>query len=192
MALNPKASDAAAKPVRQVAKTLTTKTSNQLINAMANLNRVLLFGNVTRDPELRYTPKGTPVTEIGVAINRVYTAADDQKQQEVMFVEVELWSRLAEVACNISKKGRLVFVEGRLRLKSWDDKKSGQKRSRMIVVGENLRFLSDRTGIDSDSSQAGGASAHGPDLKTEPEDIPFATRIYKDVKTWRGRPRVSL
>jgi single-strand DNA-binding protein len=165
---------------------------------MANLNRVQLIGNVTRDPELRYTPKGSPVTEIGVAINRVYTGADGQKQQEVTFVEVEFWARLAEVAAQYQKKGRSVFAEGRLQLKSWDDKKSGQKRSRMIVVGENLQFLPDRTGIDTDSSQAAGGSgagrqeAHDPDLGIEPEDIQFATRIYRDVKTWRGRPRTSL
>src|SRR6516164_297688 len=108
---------------------------------MANLNRVLLICNVTRDPELRYTPKGTPVAEIGVAINRVYTAADQQKQQEVTFVDVELWARLAEVAAQYLKKGRSVFVEGRLQLKSWDDKQTGQKRSRLIVLGENLQFL---------------------------------------------------
>ena len=165
---------------------------------MANLNRVLLIGNVTRDPELRYTPKGTPVTEIGVAINRVYTAADDQKQQEVTFVEIEFWARLAEVAGQYLKKGRSVFVEGRLQLKSWDDKKSGQKRSRMIVVGENVQFLPDRTGIDSDSSKAGSGSGagrqqgHDADLESEPDDIPFATRIYKETRTWRSRPRVGL
>ncbi len=165
---------------------------------MANLNRVLLIGNVTRDPELRYTPKGTAVTEIGIAINRVYTTDDDQKREEVTFVEVELWSRLAEVAVRYLKKGRLVFVEGRLQLKSWDDKKNGQKRSRMFVVGENLQFLSDRTAIEPDSSKVGSGSgagrqqAHDPDLEIEPEDIPFATRIYGEVKTWRGRPRTSL
>jgi single-strand DNA-binding protein len=146
---------------------------------MANLNRVLLIGNLTRDPELRYTPKGTPVTELGVAINRVYTAADDQKQHEVTFVEVELWARLAEVAAQHLKKGRSVFVEGRLQLKSWDDKKSGQKRSRLIVVGENLQFLSDRTGIGPEHSQSDAGSAdvrhprHESDLEREPEDIPF-------------------
>jgi single-strand DNA-binding protein len=165
---------------------------------MANLNRVQLIGNVTRDPELRYTPRGTSVTEIGLAINRAYTTADEQKQQEVTFVEVELWARLAEVAAQYLKKGRSVFVEGRLQLKSWDDKKSGQKRSRMIVVGENLQFLPDRTGTGPDSSEAGGGSAHGhqtihdANLEIESEDIPFATRIYRDAKKWRGRPRVSL
>jgi single-strand DNA-binding protein len=137
------------------------------------------------------------VTEIGVATNRVYTAADDQKQQEVTFVEIEFWARLAEVAAQYLKKGRSVFVEGRLQLKSWDDKKSGQKRSRLIVIGENLQFLSDRTGIDPDSSKAGSGSgagrqqAHDPDLESQPDDIPFATRIYGDAKTWRGRPRTS-
>jgi single-strand DNA-binding protein len=146
---------------------------------MANLNRVLLIGNIPRDPELRYTPKGTPVTEIGVAINRVHTTDDDQKHQKVTFVEIELWGRLAEVAAQYLKKGRSVFVEGRLQLKSWDDKQTGQKRSRLIVIGENLQFLSDRPGIDSDSNKAGSGSGadrqqgHDPDLEIEPDDIPF-------------------
>jgi single-strand DNA-binding protein len=104
---------------------------------MANLNRVLLIGNVTRDPELRYTPKGTAVTEIGVAINRVYTT-NDEKHEDVTFVQVELWARLAEVAAQYLKKGRSVFIEGRLQVQSWDDKQSGQKRSRMLVIDSRL------------------------------------------------------
>jgi single-strand DNA-binding protein len=165
---------------------------------MANLNRVFLIGNVTRDPELRFTPKGTPVTEIGIAINRVYIDGNDQKQQEATFVEIQLWGRLAEVAAQYLKKGRSVFIEGRLQLNTWDDKQTGQKRSRLIVVGENLQFLSDRTETEPSSSPAGSGSAHGHEtghggnLEMEPDDIPFATRIYKDAKKWRGRPRVSL
>jgi single-strand DNA-binding protein len=164
---------------------------------MANLNRVFLLGNVTRDPELRYTPKGTAIANLGLALNRVWTE-DGEKRQETTFVDVTLWGRQAEVAVQYLKKGRSVFIEGRLQLNTWDDKQTGQKRSRMIVVGENLQFLSDRLGIDPDSSKAGSGSgagrqqAHDPDLEIEPEDIPFATRIYRDVKTWRGRPRTSL
>jgi single-strand DNA-binding protein len=109
-----------------------------------------------------------------------------------------LWTRLAELAAQYLKKGRSVFVEGRLQLDTWDDKQTGQKRSRLIVVGENLQFLSDRTGIEPDSSRVGGGSGagrqqgHDPDLEIGLEDIPFATRIYRDAKTWRGRPRTSL
>jgi len=153
---------------------------------MANLNRVLLIGNLTRDPEIRYTPKGTAVAEIGMAINRVFTGEDGEKREEVTFVDVTLWSRLAELAEQYLKKGRPVFIEGRLQLDSWDDKQTGQKRSRLRVIGENLQFLGARgEGDPSGPSgsppprRSGPAPAprpnppRDPDLDTEPDDIPF-------------------
>ncbi|HXM01861.1 MAG TPA: single-stranded DNA-binding protein [Chthoniobacterales bacterium] len=153
---------------------------------MANLNRVLLIGNLTRDPEIRYTPKGTAVAEIGMAINRVFTGDDGEKREEVTFVDVTLWSRLAEIAEQYLKKGRPVFIEGRLQLDSWDDKQTGQKRSRLRVVAENLQLLGTRG--EGDPGGTGGAPAprrsapapaprpnppKDPDLDTEPDDIPF-------------------
>jgi single-strand DNA-binding protein len=153
---------------------------------MANLNRVLLIGNLTRDPEIRYTPKGTAVAEIGIAVNRVFTGEDGEKREEVTFVDVTLWSRLAEIAEQYLKKGRPVFIEGRLQLDSWDDKQTGQKRSRLRVVGENLQMLGARG--EGDPGGTGGAPAprrsapapaprpnppRDPDLDTEPDDIPF-------------------
>ena len=108
---------------------------------MANLNRVLLIGNLTRDPEVRYTPKGTAVAELGIAINRIYSGDDGEKKEETTFVDVTLWARQAEVAGQYLKKGRPVFIEGRLQLDTWDDKQSGQKRSRLRVVGENIQLL---------------------------------------------------
>ena len=100
---------------------------------MANLNRVLLIGNLTRDPEIRYTPKGTAVADIALAVNRVFTGEDGEKREEVTYVDVVVWSRLAEIAEQYLKKGRPVFIEGRLQLDSWDDKQTGQKRSRLRV-----------------------------------------------------------
>jgi single-strand DNA-binding protein len=153
---------------------------------MANLNRVLLIGNLTRDPEIRYTPKGTAVAEIGIAVNRVFSGEDGEKREEVTFVDVTLWSRLAEIAEQYLKKGRSVFIEGRLQLDSWDDKQTGQKRSRLRVVGENLQMLGSRG--EGEPSGTGGAPAprrsapapaprpnppRDPDLDTEPDDIPF-------------------
>jgi single-strand DNA-binding protein len=153
---------------------------------MANLNRVLLIGNLTRDPEIRYTPKGTAVAEIGIAVNRVFSGEDGEKREEVTFVDVTLWSRLAEIAEQYLKKGRSVFIEGRLQLDSWDDKQTGQKRSRLRVVGENLQMLGSRG--DGEPGGTGGAPAprrsapapaprpnppRDPDLDTEPDDIPF-------------------
>jgi single-strand DNA-binding protein len=108
---------------------------------MANLNRVFLIGNLTRDVELRFTPRGTAVAEIGLAINRTWTDEDKQKREDVTFVDVTLWARLAETASQYTRKGSPLFIEGRLQLDSWDDKQTGQKRSRLRVIGENLQLL---------------------------------------------------
>jgi single-strand DNA-binding protein len=151
---------------------------------MANLNRVLLIGNLTRDPEVRYTPKGTAVTEIGLAVNRVYSGEDGEKKEETTFVDVTVWARQAEIAGQYLKKGRPVFIEGRLQLDSWDDKQTGQKRSRLRVVAENLQFLGGRqegeASPPTSARRTPGTSApparpepRDPDLDAEPDDIPF-------------------
>jgi len=103
---------------------------------MANVNKVILIGNVTRDPEVKFTSKGSAVADLGLAINRNYTLDNGEKREETTFVDVELWGRLAEIAGEYAKKGRPVYIEGRLRMDTWDDKASGQKRSRMKVVGD--------------------------------------------------------
>src|SRR2546422_10909052 len=103
---------------------------------MANFNKVLLMGNLTRDPEVRYTPKGTAVAAIGLAVNRVWTTDTGEKKEEVTFVDVDLWSRNAEIAGQYLHKGSPLFVEGRLQLDTWDDKQTGQKRSKIKVVAE--------------------------------------------------------
>ena len=118
---------------------------------MANLNKVMLIGNLTRDPELRHTPKGTAVAELGLAINRVWKDEQGQKQEETTFVDVTLWGRQAELAQQYLAKGNPVYIEGRLNLDTWDDKATGQKRSKLKVIGENLQFLS--------SGKTGGAGA---------------------------------
>ena len=108
---------------------------------MANLNKVMLIGNLTRDPELRYTPKGTAVADIGMAINRVWTNDQGERQEETTFVDVTLWGRQAELAQQYLSKGRPVYIEGRLQMDTWEDKNSGQKRSKLKVVGENMQFI---------------------------------------------------
>jgi single-strand DNA-binding protein len=123
---------------------------------MASFNKVILLGNLTRDPEVRYTPKGTAVTELGMAVNRVYTAENGEKREETTFVDVTLWGRTAEIAGEYLKKGRPVFIEGRLQLDTWDDKQSGQKRSKLKVVGEGLQLIGGRPG-------GGGAGGGGGD-----------------------------
>ncbi len=108
---------------------------------MASLNKVLVMGNLTRDPEVRYTPKGTAVCDLGMALNRNYSTDTGEKREEVTFVDVTLWGRQAELAGQYLSKGRSVFIEGRLKLDSWDDKSTGQKRNKLSIVGENMTFV---------------------------------------------------
>ena len=122
---------------------------------MANLNKVMLIGNLTRDPELRYTPKGTAVTDISLAINRIWTNEQNARQEETIFVEVTLWGRQAELAQQYLSKGRSAYIEGRLQMDTWDDKETGKKRSKLKVIGENLQFLPDGKG----SGGGGGGNA---------------------------------
>ena|SRR5438477_1370387 len=152
---------------------------------MASFNKVILLGNLTRDPEVRYTPKGTAVTELGMAVNRVYTAENGEKREETTFVDVTLWGRTAEIAGEYLKKGRPVFIEGRLQLDTWDDKQSGQKRSKLKVVGEGLQLLGSRPGGgagggggDEESSGGSRSSRPAPPPKAAPagpddDEIPF-------------------
>ena len=113
---------------------------------MASVNKVILVGNCTRDPEVRYTPKGTAVTDLGLAMNRHYSSDGGEKREETTFVDVTLWGRQAEVAAEYLKKGRPVYIEGRLQMDSWEDKNSGQKRSKLKVVGEQMQLLGGREG----------------------------------------------
>jgi single-strand DNA-binding protein len=120
---------------------------------MASFNKVILLGNLTRDPEVRYTPKGSAVADLGIAVNRQYTLENGEKREEVTFVDVTFWGRTAEVAGEYLKKGRPVFIEGRLQLDTWDDKQSGQKRSKLKVIGETMQMLG--------SPRSGGATNGG-------------------------------
>jgi single-strand DNA-binding protein len=155
---------------------------------MANLNKVLLMGNLTRDPEVRYTPKGTAVAELGIAVNRIYSGENGEKREEVTFVDVTVWGRTAENVGEYLKKGRPVFIEGRLQLDSWEDKQSGQKRNKLKVVADNVQFLGSRGGSGGGglqegdeaprsrtSSEARSTTSPKSSGPTEPDDdeIPF-------------------
>jgi single-strand DNA-binding protein len=124
---------------------------------MASFNKVILLGNLTRDPEVRYTPKGSAVCDLGMAVNRQYTLDNGEKREEVTYVDIVLWARLAEIAGEYLKKGRPVFIEGRLQLDTWDDKQSGQKRSKLRVIGETMQLLGSRP------SGGGGGGGGGAD-----------------------------
>lgn len=119
---------------------------------MPNLNKVMIMGNLTRDPELRHTPKGTAVMDVGMAINRYYSGDDGQRREETTFVDVTLWGRQAEVVSQYCQKGRPLYVEGRLNLDTWEDRNTGQPRSKLRVVGENIQLLGSRDG----GGQGGG------------------------------------
>jgi single-strand DNA-binding protein len=123
---------------------------------MANLNKVMIIGNVTRDPEIKYTPKGSAVVDIGIAVNRTFTPEGGERREETTYIDVTLWGRTAETAAEYCKKGRSVYVEGRLQLDSWEDKTSGQKRSKLRVVGENYQLLDRRPGGAGAGSSGGG------------------------------------
>ena len=150
---------------------------------MASYNRVLLLGNLTRDPEIRYTPKGTAVAELGLAVNRVYSGENGEKREETTFVDVTLWGRTAEIAGEYLKKGRPVFIEGRLQMDTWDDKATGQKRSKLKVVAEGMQLIGAPRG---EGAEGGGAPRQAnrpapqprrepqePSLEPEEDDIPF-------------------
>lgn len=108
---------------------------------MASLNKVLLMGNLTRDPELRYTPQGTAVANLRLAVNRKYKGRDEQMKEEVCFVSVVVWSKMAESCGQFLHKGSPVFVEGRLQSRSWEDQATGKTRSVIEVNAERVQFL---------------------------------------------------
>src|ERR1700756_3628350 len=108
---------------------------------MASYNKVILIGNLTRDPELRYTPKGMAIAKLGLAVNRTWRSEAGEQKEEVTFIDVDSFGRQAETLAQYLKKGSPLMVEGRLKLDQWDDKQTGQKRSRLGVVLEGFQFL---------------------------------------------------
>ena len=108
---------------------------------MANLNKVMLIGNLTRDPELRVTPKGTAICQFSLAVNRKFRDEAGADREEVTYVDIEAWGKSGENIAKYCTKGRPLFVEGRLRLDQWEDKTTKEKRSRMKVVCDNFQFL---------------------------------------------------
>ncbi len=164
---------------------------------MPSLNKVLLMGNLTRDPELRVTPKGTPICQFSLAINRQFKMESGESREEVIYVDVEAWGKQGETIAKYVTKGRPLYVEGRLRLDQWEDKNTKEKRSRMKVVLEQFQFLGDSRGggpggggggeYDQSAPSGGGASS-SPERYSPPprsggakpasqenldEDVPF-------------------
>lgn len=163
---------------------------------MANLNKVMIIGNLTADPEVRTTPRGTSLTELRLAVNRVASGPNEgERREETTFLDVTCWGRTGEVAAQYLSKGRPVFIEGRLQMDTWEDKQTGQKRSRIRIIAENLQLLGGRNESVQGSPapqrsyggyQQGGAPAHAADSyrpapapqhspmpMEEDDDIPF-------------------
>ncbi len=113
---------------------------------MGNFNKVYLMGNLTRDVELKSTNSGQQVAKIGLAVNRNWTGQDGEKREETTFVDCEAWGKTAEIMAKYLAKGRPVFIEGRLKLDQWQDKESGQNRSKLGVVVESFQFIDSRPG----------------------------------------------
>src|SRR5476649_1575354 len=128
---------------------------------MANLNKVLLMGNLTRDPEVKYTPKGTAVCDLGIAINDSYKAQDGTIKETVTFVDVEVWGRTAENCKQYLSKGRGVFVEGQLRLDQWETPQ-GEKKSKMRVRADRVQFLGGGPGRTGGGGEQQRASSSSP------------------------------
>jgi single-strand DNA-binding protein len=153
---------------------------------MASFNKVILVGNLTRDPELRYTPKGMAIAKVGLAVNRNWRNEAGETKEEVTFVDVDVFGRTAENLAQYMRKGSPILIEGRLRLDQWDDKQTGQKRSKLGVVGEVVQFLGSPRGGEgggdsprrpanySSAPNAASASAPEPDMPPqEADDVPF-------------------
>ena len=136
---------------------------------MASFNKVILMGNLTRDPELRYTSGGTAIAKLGLAVNRVWRDAEGQQKEETTFVDVDAFGKQAETLGQYMQKGRPILVEGRLKLDQWEDKNTGQNRSRLGVVRERFSFVGGGGGQADGGGAAPQQSAPPP---SEPADGP--------------------
>jgi len=133
---------------------------------MASFNKVILMGNLTRDPEMRYTPSGTAIAKLGLAVNRVWRDAEGQQKEETTFVDIDAFGKQAETLGQYMQKGRPILVEGRLKLDQWEDKNTGQNRSRLGVVLERFSFVGGGGG------QAGGGGGSAPQQSAPPPSEP--------------------
>lgn len=162
---------------------------------MAYLNKVFLIGNLTRDPELRVTPKGTAICQFGIAVNRQFKDESGATRDETTFVDIEAWGKQGELVSKYLTKGSLAMVEGRLKLDQWEDKTSGQKRSKIKVVLDNVQFLSTRGGPGGGGAGGGGGGfapsddvdqtvtpeRHAPPPRGAPKPPPAQDSVDEDV-----------
>lgn len=143
---------------------------------MASVNKVILIGNLTRPPELRYTPKGTACCEIGLAVNRKWKTDTGETKEEVTFLDVTFWGKTAETVTKFCKKGDPIYLEARLQMDSWEDKTSGQKRSKIRLIAEEFQFLNRGpagTGSTTQSTQSAPPAPEANPAQDVDDDIPF-------------------
>jgi len=152
---------------------------------MASFNKVILMGNLTRDPELRYTPKGTAIARIGLAVNRVWRTESGEQKEEVTFVDIDAFGKTAETISQYMKKGSPILVEGRLRLHTWEDKQTNQKQSKLRVDLETFKFVGPAQGREGGATEVSRTRpatpppanvAPGEPAPEEPpseDDVPF-------------------
>ena len=139
---------------------------------MASFNKVFLLGNLTRDPGLKFLPSQLAVCEFGLAVNRKFKTAQGEEREEVTFVDVTAFGKTAEVINQHFRKGKSIFIEGRLKFDSWEDKKDGGKRNKLSVVLENFQFIGGKT--DGSQADAGGQSQPAP-VKPLPQDAAYTS-----------------
>jgi single-strand DNA-binding protein len=154
---------------------------------MAYLNKVFLIGNLTRDPELRVTPKGTAVCQFGLAVNRQYKDESGATRDETAFIDIEAWGKQGELAAKYLQKGSPAFIEGRLKFDSWEDKQSGQKRSKLKVVLDNVQFLSRGGG-----GGGGGAASAGTAGEAAAGVAPDEPAAERNVPPPRGAAKPAV
>jgi single-strand DNA-binding protein len=145
---------------------------------MASKNLVILMGNLTDDPEVRYTPQGTAVCDFTVAVNRVYKDGNGQRHEETEFLDVTFWGKRAEIICKYFQKGRPIYVEGRIRVEQWEDRETGKKRRAWKIVGSDFQFVGGENRGESTRSAAPPptrSAAPSPQEVPDDEDdrIPF-------------------
>lgn len=145
--------------------------TGEIKNNMPSYNKVILIGNLTRDPEVRFTPKGLAIAKIGLAMNRTWKDANGDKKEEVTFVDVDAFGKQAEAIGQYLKKGRPIMIEGRLKLDVWDDKQTNQKRSKLGVALESFQFM-DSKGAENTKPEA-KSEAQAPATDVNQDDVPF-------------------
>lgn len=159
---------------------------------MASYNKVILMGNLTRDPELRVTPSGLQICKFSIAINRVFSTADGERREEVTYVDLDSFGKQADVISKYMTKGRSIMVEGRLKLDQWDDKNTGEKRSRLGVVVENFQFLGDGRRDSGSGDSMPGAASGNYDEVSPPQRAQRAAPAHRAPQVRAAPPPPSM